>query len=75
MSRREGRDAVTAWLDAVANGSATMSQRQVAWAERNGGLATLVEQARARGVHIVRLTDDSGRDLLAASTEPFSTLC
>ena len=72
---RTGHEAVAAWLDAVANGSATMSQRQVAWAERNGGLAALVEQAHARGVHLVRLTGDDGQDLLVASTKPFSTLC
>lgn len=73
MAVRDGPEAIGAWLDAVADGSATMSWRQVAWAERNGGLSALVEQAQ--GVHIVRLTDDQGTEVLAASRHPFTSLC
>lgn len=63
------------WIASVADGSATMSQRSVASVERNGGIDSAVEAARARGVHLVRLTDDEGKALIAASLHPFETLC
>lgn len=68
-------DPVGAWLDRVAEGTATMSQRRVGWVDRHGGLDALVAAARTRGVHLVRLTDDKGNDLIAASQAPFETLC
>jgi len=63
------------WLDAVADGSATMSQRAAASVERHGGIATAVRLAEARGVHLVELTDDKGNRLIAASPHPFRALC
>ena len=68
-------DEFGAWLETVANGNATMSQRRVAWAEQNGGLDKLVSEAQSRGVHLVKLTDDQGHELLVASVNPFTTLC
>jgi hypothetical protein len=65
----------TTWLDSVASGAATMSQRAVSSIEKHGGMAPLVAEARARGVHLVQLTDDKGKALVAASTERFETLC
>lgn len=64
-----------AWIASVADGEATMSQRSVASVERHGGIGKAVEAARARGVHLVRLTDDEGKVLIAASLQPFETLC
>lgn len=64
-----------AWIASVADGQATMSQRSLASVERNGGVAAAVSAARARGVHLVRLTDDEGKALIAASLHPFETLC
>lgn len=63
------------WLDSIERGRATMSQRRLAWAERHGGLDCLVEKARARGVHLVKLIDEEGNELLAASMNQFTTLC
>lgn len=63
------------WLDDVAAGSATMSQRSLASIARNGGLDAAVRAARARKVHLVKLTDDTGKVLIAASRHPFRTLC
>lgn len=63
------------WVNAVASGSATMSQRNIRWVEAHGGMDKLVEAAKQRGVHLVRLTDDKGNELLAASQKPFQTLC
>lgn len=66
----------TAWLDAVVSGASTMSQRQLAVIKlRGGGLALVKKLARARGVHLVLLTDDKGSQLVAASMHPFTTLC
>ena len=63
------------WVNSVATGDATMSQRNFKWVEANGGLSKLVQTAKARGVHLVQLTDDQGNELIAASQEPFNTLC
>ena len=63
------------WLGSVTSGEATMSQRGVRWVEAQGGLDAVVEAARQRGVHLVQLTDDEGKVLIAASVHPFKTLC
>ena len=63
------------WLDAVASGDATMSQRTVTSIEAHGGMDAAIREARARGVHLVELTDDHGKQLVAASLHPFRALC
>ena len=64
------------WLATVANGSNTMSQRKLTSVEKHGGGLDLVrEVARAKGVHLVLLTDDQGNELVAASTHPFKVVC
>lgn len=52
-----------------------MSQRNLKCLEANGGVAKLVRAANMYIVHLVQLTVDKGNDLLAASREPFTTLC
>ncbi len=64
-----------AWLDRVAAGDLTMSQRALTVIEAKGGLAPVIAAARARGIHLVRLTDDKGKVLIAASVDPFEVLC
>jgi hypothetical protein len=66
---------ICSWLDDVASGKATMSQRAVSAIERRGGLDRVVAAARARGVHLVQLEDDKGKAVVAASLKPFRTLC
>jgi len=63
------------WIDAVADGSATMSQRRLSSVERNGGTEAAIAAARERGVHLAKLTDDQGNVLVAASLHPFEPLC
>lgn len=64
------------WLDGVADGSKTMSQRKLSAVEaKGGGLAKLRKEAKARGVHLVVLTDDTGSELVAASPHPFKVVC
>lgn len=63
------------WIAAVRSGELTMSQRNLKWVERHGGIARLVDTAKAQGVHLVRLTDDNGKPLIAASRRPFDSLC
>ncbi len=64
------------WLDAVACGAATMSQRKLSSVERRGGGLDVVKALAAeRGVHLVLLTDDKGNELLAASQHPFQVIC
>ncbi len=64
-----------AWLDKVVSGKLTMSQRAITTIDGTGGLAPVIAAAKARGVHLVQLTDDKGKGLIAASREPFVTLC
>jgi hypothetical protein len=66
---------IQAWLDAVASGAATMSQRAKTSIESRGGLSFVIEAALAKGVHLVELTDDKGKVLIAASRHPFTALC
>ncbi len=64
------------WLDAVADGASTMSQRTLSSIEkRGGGLAAVRALAEQRGVHLLRLEDDKGSALIAASTKPFEVVC
>jgi len=63
------------WIESVAASHAKMTQRNLNWVEANGGITALVEIAKRRGIHLVQLRDDKGNDLLAASPEPFTTLC
>ena len=40
-----------------------------------GGLENVITEAKKQGVHLIRLTDDKGNDLLTGSVHPFETLC
>lgn len=63
------------WLDAVRSGKVTMSQRSRKSVDARGGLAAATRAAKARGVHLVELTDDKGNKLIAASRHPFKAIC
>ena len=64
------------WLDKVADGSSTMSQRKLSSVEtRGGGLDAVKALAAQKGVHLLRLEDDQGNELIAASTKPFEVVC
>ena len=64
------------WLDAVANGSSTMSQRKLSSVEQRGGGIEAVEAiAKRKGVHLLLIEDDKGNELVAASTKPFKVVC
>ena len=65
-----------AWLDSVANGSNTMSQRKHSSVERlGGGVEAIKIVAEQKGVHLLLLADNRGNELIAASTKPFKVLC
>lgn len=64
-----------AWLDAVAEGYAAVSQRAVSAIDRHGGIDAAILAARSRNVHLAELVDDSGRRLIAASRQPIRALC
>ncbi len=66
----------TEWLNKVADGTATMSQRKLSSVEtRGGGLEAVKALAEQRGVHLLRLEDDEGNELIAASVKPFEVVC
>ncbi len=76
MTGTAGNEWATEWLDRVAAASATMSQRSLSSVEeRGGGLETVTALARERGVHLLLLEDDEGRQVVAASLRPFKVLC
>lgn len=66
---------ISKWLDGVAAGSVTMSQRSRPSIDAHGGIGAVLAAARARRVHLVQLTDERGQLLVAASREPFEVLC
>ena len=72
---RPERNWIDRWIGAVADGTATMSQRRLSSIERNGGTAASIAAAKAHGVHLLKLTDDQGNVLVAASLHPFEPLC
>ena len=64
------------WLDGVADGSLTMSQRKLTSIDqRGGGMEAVRRMAEARGVHLLMLEDDKGDLLVAASMKPFTLVC
>lgn len=64
------------WLEGVANGANTMSQRKLTSIEaRGGGLEAVRAIAEEKGVHLLLLKDDQGNELVAASTKPFTVIC
>jgi len=64
------------WLDAVAGGTNTMSQRKLSSVgKRGGGLEAVKALARGRSVHLLLLEDDKGDALVAASVKPFEVVC
>jgi hypothetical protein len=66
----------TTWLEAVAKGESTMSQRKLTSIQtRGGGIDAVRAVAAEKGVHLLLLEDDKGNELVAASTKPFAVLC
>lgn len=64
------------WLDSVANGSNSMSQRKLTSIEEKGGGIEMVKAiAEEKGVHLLLLEDDKGNELVAASSKPFKVVC
>ena len=63
------------WIESVATGAITMSQRKRTSIDAHGGIVAAIAVARIKGVHLVQLTDDKGDILVAASREPIQTLC
>ena len=74
MKIHDNTDWTTKWLDGVVDGSSAMSQRKMSSVEKHGGINALKREAKRRGVHLVRLEDDKGNDLIAASLKPFKVL-
>ncbi len=66
---------ITDWLDAVADGSSTMSQRSLASIEKHGGLEAAMVIAVEKNVHLLLVEDDEGREIVAASKKPFKVIC
>ena len=64
------------WLEGIANGSNTMSQRKLTSIEaRGGGLDAVKVIAQEKGVHLLLVVDDKGDELVAASPHPFKVIC
>ena len=66
----------TEWLDAVAKGANTMSQRKLTSIElRGGGLDAVKAIAEQKGIHLLLVEDEHGNELIAASVKPFRVIC
>jgi hypothetical protein len=72
----ETADWIEKWLNAVAAGSGTMSQRKLSsFEKRGGGLATAKRLAEQRGLYLLVLEDEEGDEFLVASVKPFRVIC
>lgn len=69
--RQSDQTWIVTYIGSVEGGSAGMSQRRLSSVERYGGTTAAIAAARERGVHLVKLTDDHGDTLIAASLHPF----
>ena len=74
-SIKSGKVWIAEWLDAVQDGSASMSQRRRSSIDKNSSLEEVIAAAKQRDVHLAELTDDKGNLLVAASRHPFRSLC
>ncbi len=64
------------WLDSVASGVNTMSQRRLSVIEKHeGGLEAVKAVAMKKGVHLLLVEDDEGNLVVAASKKPFQVIC
>lgn len=63
------------WLESIANGASSMSQRKLSSIQKQGGIDTVKQIANQKGVHLVLITDDKGNELVAASVNPFTVIC
>ena len=64
------------WLEAVASGASTMSQRRVSSIEQyGGGLEAVRAAAQEKGVHLLLVEDENGHEIVAASMKPFKVVC
>ncbi len=66
---------IAAWLDTVAEGSSTMSQRSLSSIEKHGGLGAVTAAAVERSVHLLLVEDEAGREIIAAGKKPFKVIC
>lgn len=63
------------WIAEVKSRPGSMTQRKESVVESwPGGMAELVREAKAESVHLVRVTDDHGVKLIAASIHSFDVL-
>ncbi len=66
----------TTWLDRVADGSNTMSQRKLSSIEKHeGGLEAVKAVATKKGVRLLLVRDDKGDEIVTASVNPFKVIC
>lgn len=64
------------WLNTVAEGLNTMSQRRLSVIEKHeGGLEAVKALAIKKGIHLLLVEDDEGNQIVAASTKPFHVVC
>lgn len=63
------------WVEEVKSRPGSMTQRKESVVDSwPGGIAELVREAKLQNVHLVRVTDDQGVNLIAASIHRFDVL-
>ena len=76
LGKPEAKRWASEWLDGVADGTYTMSQRKLSSVdEKGGGIEVVRRVAEAKSVHLLILEDDKGDVLVAASVKPFTVVC
>ena len=63
------------WIQEVKGRPGSMTQRKESVVDSwPGGMAELIREAKSQHVHLVRVTDDQGVKLIAASVHRFDVL-
>lgn len=63
------------WVEELKSRPGSMTQRKESVVESwPGGTSELVREAKLQNVHLVRVKDDQGVTLIAASVHPFEVL-
>ncbi len=63
------------FTDKVADGTNAISQRKLSSIETRGGLEAVKVRAKQKAIPLLRLEDNEGNELAAASLKPFKGVC
>lgn len=75
MSETAAQEAWLArWMQGAKRSGAMSQRRRTSVEKHGGGLHAATQAAKANSVHLLLLTDENGKEIVAASSHPFRVL-